>query len=195
MMKGFAAKYWGIAVLVLSAFIWLKIHDKQVRDTALFNARRDSLNVAYTAIQQLNKANDDLVTKLNTKDSTIQVAKDSLVKQSAQLSTIRKRAIILTDSVVKVINVSDAERELLSSSIQNERNQFQAELQRLGKLNALSTEQLAIKDSIIGARDNQIAGLKKLNADLHRELNAKSTGSSLSTKVAFLAAGFVLGKI
>jgi hypothetical protein len=195
MMKGFAAKYWGIAVLVLSAFIWLKIHDKQVRDTALFNARRDSLNVAYTAIQQLNKANDDLVTKLNAKDSTIQVAKDSLVKQSAQLSTIRKRAIILTDSVVKVINVSDAERELLSSSIQNERNQFQAELQRLGKLNALSTEQLATKDSIIGARDNQIAGLKKLNADLHRELNAKSTGSSLSTKVAFLAAGFVLGKI
>lgn len=192
-MRNFAAKYWGIAVIILSAFIWLKLHDSQVRASALSDARRDSLNVAYNAIQLLNKANTKLSDSLYAQDSLIKYAKDSLKKQEAKLSQLRNKAQVLTDSVVNVLGINDEEKKLLTASIDNERNQFKAEITRVSQLNALSEEQLAVKDSIIGVRDNQIRGLNKLNKDLHDELNKPHKDSKL-VKLGYIAGAFLLGK-
>lgn len=198
-MRELAAKYWGVAVLVVSALLWLRLHDNNIRAQALSNARRDSLNVAAEIIAEAGKINDSIVLELSLKDSIIEQRKAELSQQEKGMAEILQRATNLTDSAVAQIKLNEEERKVLSDAIANERIQHLARVERLSETILLQEQQIQSRDSIIGLRETEIAQLKTLNAGLQQEVNRLNRQirpkSGLIEKAAIAVIAYGVGKL
>lgn len=198
-MRELAAKYWGVAVLVVSALLWLRLHDNNIRAQALSNARRDSLNVAAEIIAEAGKINDSIVLELSLKDSIIEQRKAELSQQEKGMAEILQRATNLTDSAVAQIKLNEEERKVLSDAIANERIQHLARVERLSETILLQEQQIQSRDSIIGLRETEIAQLKTLNAGLQQEVNRLNRQirpkSGLVEKAAIAVIAYGVGKL
>lgn len=196
-MGNFAAKYWGVFVIIICFFVWLKQHDNNVKQGALSDARRDSLVVAHEAIADLSAAFQTTVDSLRIKDSLIETEKAKLHKQAQSLEAVLRRASNLTDSALAQIQVTEQERALLTEAITNERNQHEVQTQHYIALVSLQEQQIIAKDSTIRLRESELASIRKLNEGLLKEVNRLNSQVGRTGKLSQLAVAtgaFLLGR-